>query len=170
MPTNEPIRVYWDSCLYIACIQKERGRYPVLKAIIKMAEEGDIELVASTLVIAEVVKLKGLTISMARQAKKIREFFENPYIKVRALDRATAEDAAEIVRKFGLKPEDSVHIATALATKCRCLQTYDGEKGGPGKMLAFDKKIGTPPLSIVLPTALKKEVQLEIDIPGEDES
>jgi predicted nucleic acid-binding protein len=168
MPTNDPTRIYWDSCLYIACIQKEQKRFPTLRAIMKMAEEGKVVLIASTLVIAEVVKLNASSQAASKQAKKIRDFFENEYIKVRALDRATAENAAEISRKHGLKPMDAVHIATAIATKCHCLQTYDGEQGDPKKMLAFNGKIGTPPLTIQLPVKIAREVQTEIALPTGD--
>jgi predicted nucleic acid-binding protein len=165
---NEPTRVYWDSCLYIACIQKEPARFPELRAVIKLAEDGAVVLVASTLVIAEVVKLKASTATAAKQAKKIREFFENDYIKVRALDRTTAEQAAEISRSFGLKPLDAVHVATAIAMKCSCLQTYDGEGGDPKKLLAFDGKIGVPALAIQLPASFSRPLQQELALPSDD--
>jgi predicted nucleic acid-binding protein len=115
------------------------------------AERGEIVFVASTLVIAEVTKIKDASTTAAQQSKLIREFFENPYIQVRSVDRLIAEEAQEISRKYGLQPSDSIHVATALRYKCQCLQTYDGEQGNPKKMLAFNGKIGTPALLIELP-------------------
>jgi len=83
MPTK-PTRVYWDSCVYIDCIQKTPGRFDVLKGLLREAEHGGIILVASALVVAEVVKLNACSDSDAEQASRIRSFFENDYIQIRA--------------------------------------------------------------------------------------
>ena len=130
----------------------------------RQAEEGQIVLVASSLVIAEVVKYDSPE-SPAVQARTIRQFFENDYIKVRAVDRKTAEEAAEICRIHGVKPPDAIHIATALATRCEVLHTYDGEKGEPRKLLAFDGKIGVPALPIKQPATIVRYVQGELPLP-----
>jgi len=152
MPSKvKPERVYWDSCVFISCIEQTPGRFPILKTIIRDAQAGSLVLVASTLVIAEVVKLNGSTESEQQQAKRIRDFFENDYIEVRTVDRLTAELAVKISREHGLKPPDAIHVATAILHECDCLQTYDGETGGAGKLLAFDGKIGWPTLAIRLP-------------------
>jgi predicted nucleic acid-binding protein len=148
---TEPIPIYWDSCVYISCIEGTPGRVVVLREILRLAENRSIVFVASALVIAEVARLKNSTDQIGEQARKIREFFENDYIAVRGVDRKTAELAAEIGRDTGLSGPDCVHIATAIRCKCRSLQTYDGETGGAKKMLAFNGKIGTPPLTIEIP-------------------
>ncbi len=151
MPTK-PERIYWDRCVYISCIEETPGRYPVLREVLRDAESGTIVLVASALVIAEVVKLENSSEPAAKQADLIRDFFENDYIHVRALDRAIAEEAVKISRTHGIKPPDAIHIATALRWECSCLQTYDGEDGDSKKLLAFDRKIGWPALPIALPS------------------
>jgi predicted nucleic acid-binding protein len=150
-------RIYWDSCVFISCIERTPSRYSILKTIIRDAEEGSLVLVASTLVIAEVTKLNGSTELEKKQAQLIQDFFENDYIEIRALDRLTAEQAAEISRKYGLKPPDAIHVATAIRHGCSCLQTYDGEQGCQGKLLAFDNKIGWPALAIRLPSERSKQ-------------
>ena len=152
MPTRVPAKIYWDSCVYISCIQETTGRIDTLRKIIKQAEDGDIVLVASTFIIAEVVKIKDCVLTSDEQADKIKEFFDNDYIKVRDLDRKTASMANEIARVHSINPADAVHLATALRWQCDSFQTYDGEKGGPTKLLAFDGKIGRPPLKIELPS------------------
>ncbi|MCH7725344.1 MAG: type II toxin-antitoxin system VapC family toxin [Planctomycetes bacterium] len=149
---SDPERIYWDSCVFIDAIQHTPGRYETLKKIVKRAESGQIILVASTMCIAETVKLDQSTNTATQQAKTIREFFENDFISVKSVDRFIAEKAAEIARQHGLKPPDAIHVATALRWKCSVLHTYDGEQGDPKKMLAFNGKIGTPPLSIELPS------------------
>ncbi|MGA2033073.1 MAG: type II toxin-antitoxin system VapC family toxin [Thermoguttaceae bacterium] len=153
-------RIYWDSCVYISCIEKTPDRYPILQTIIREAQAGSLVLVASTLVIAEVVRLNGSTEPEREQANRIQEFFENDYIEIRAVDRLTAEYAAEISRTHGLKPPDAIHVATAIHHKCDCLQTYDGQQGCRGKLLALNGKIGWPALSIQLPSSLPKQERL----------
>ena len=149
--TTEPQRIYWDSCVYISCIEGTPDRVDVLHKILQLAEAGEIVFVASALVIAEVSRIKNSAADVAEQAKTIRAFFENDFIAVRGVDRKTAEDAAEIGRQTGLRGADCVHVATAIRWKCRSFQTYDGEMGNPKKLLAFNGKIGVPPLTIELP-------------------
>jgi predicted nucleic acid-binding protein len=157
--TTKPIPVYWDSCVYIDCIQQEPSRYPELSVILNEAQSGKVILVASALVIAEVVKLKCSSEPLPDQVKRIHEFLENDFIEVKSVDRGIAESAAELCREHsGLKPHDAIHLATAIRWKCQCLQTYDGEKRSPKKtgkyMLDFDGKIGWPALSIHIPKRL----------------
>lgn len=154
---NDPPRIYWDSCVYISCIENTEGRGKLLREILQSATSGEIVFIASALVIAEVTKFKHPTKDAIAQAEEIRAFFENDYIRVYNADRRTAEEAAEICRNTGLNPPDAIHLATAIRLKCDSFQTYDGEKGGPTKLLAFNGKIGTPSLKIELPAIWKKD-------------
>jgi predicted nucleic acid-binding protein len=159
--TSKPVPVYWDSCVYIDCIQEEPSRYPELRKVISEAEGGKIVLVASTAVIAEVVKLKQSADPLQQQVAKIHDFFENDYLEFKAVDRSTADDAANLCRLHGLRPMDAIHVATALRWECRFFQTYDGyaatnatTKTGRPYLLAMDGQIGQPrPLTIELPCA-----------------
>ena len=148
---KKPELIYWDSCVYISCIEKTPDRFPILRNIQDDAEAGKVLLVASAFVIAEVNKFDDPTLSAAEQAERIKKFFENDYIEIRAMDRRTAELAADISRTHGIKPGDAVHVATAILSKCSCLQTYDGEQGESRKLLAFNGKVGSPPLAIEVP-------------------
>lgn len=161
---SEPRRIYWDSCLYISCIERTPGRCVVLDAIIEAAKSHEIVLVASALVLAEVVKVREEFGAPGdpEQSKLIAAFFENDFISLQSVDRKTAEDAREISRQFGLKPPDAIHVATACRFKCECLQTYDGEDGSSRKLLAFNGRIGTPRLKIELPSVPAKEVPLKL--------
>jgi predicted nucleic acid-binding protein len=157
---SEPRRIYWDSCLYISCIERTPSRCAVLDSILEAAKKREIILVASSLVLAEVVKVRedyGAPGADEAQSKLIAAFFENDFISVRSVDRKTAEDAREISRQFGLKPPDAIHVATAIRFKCECLQTYDGEDGNSRKLIAFNGRIGTPRLPIELPRAMPKD-------------
>ncbi|MCH8042323.1 MAG: PIN domain-containing protein [Planctomycetes bacterium] len=164
---KKPERIYWDSCVYISCIEKTPGRYPVLRDILDDAESGKVLFVASAFIIAEVNKFDDPTASAAEQAEKLRKFFENDYIEIRAMDRRTAELAADISRTHRIKPPDAVHVATAILSQCSCLQTYDGDKGEARKLLAFNAKIGSPPLTIEVPQVRSNPDQSIL--PGMDE-
>lgn len=59
-----------------------------------------------------------------RQNSLVTEFFENPFIELRNLDRFVAEKARPIVRQFGLKPPDAIHVATAILMKVDLLHTF----------------------------------------------
>ena len=148
---NKPIPIYWDSCVYIDCIQQTPGRHDVLDDIIEKAKNNRIILVASALVIAEVTTLKESGLEIAEQAQKIRDFFENDFISVRGVTRRVAEEAADLGRKYSIKPADAVHVVTALHGNCASLQTFDGTSSRRRKLLALDGKIGNPPLAIELP-------------------
>jgi predicted nucleic acid-binding protein len=151
MPTK-PERIYWDSCVYIDCIQKKQPRFAMLERIYDQAINGEVEFVASTLVLAEVVRCKELTIPAADQELVIRNFFKRSFFHFRPVDRLIAEEAAAISRAYpDLKPPDAIHIATAIRYSCTRLQTYDGECGGPKKMIAYSGRVGRPPLKIELP-------------------
>jgi len=151
---SDPKRIYWDSCVFISYLQRDADRVDVLDRIVDRAENGDIVLVISAMVIAEVVKLDGHEDHDA--ATTIKDFFERDYITPRDVDRLTAERAAEISRTHGIKPPDAIHIATALRWHCHCIHTYDGLKPdgsikGGKNLLKFDKSFGKPPLRIIPP-------------------
>ena len=153
---NKPIPIYWDSCVYIDCIQQTPERYDVLAEIVTEAQNGKIVLVASALIVAEVSKLAGLGVEIAEQTNRIRLFFENDFISIRNVTRRVAEDAARFGREHSIKPADAVHVATALHYECVSFQTYDGESKCRGKLLALDGKVGTPPLKIEVPRVIEK--------------
>jgi len=93
---------------------------------------------------AEVVKLDNEQDAAAEEM--IEEFFGRPYIIRAALEPQTAKIARGLVRRYGLKPLDAVHIATALRNQVPILETYDNQ------MIGVSGKEGNPPLIIRNPT------------------
>jgi predicted nucleic acid-binding protein len=157
--SNKPKLIYWDSCVFISAIQRTKDRFDILNNILDDAKADKIKIVSSTLAIAEIVKLEqGLDSSkLTEDASRIKDFLENKYFHIRNVDRAIAEEAASIAREFKIKPQDAIHVATALRYQCSCLQTYDGG------LLGLDSKIGRPPLRIELPHCLSGDnVQKEM--------
>lgn len=156
MTKTRPVPVYWDSCVFIDCIQKFQPHFADIEPILENAINGTIVIVASAISLAEVVKLNQSTDPEEKQAQTIQDFFENDYIALRALDRMTASLAGSFVRKHNLKPADAVHVATAIHAGCHALLTYDGEQRGnkPKRnktfLLDMDRKID-PSLQIEMP-------------------
>lgn len=171
--TTKSESVYWDSCVFIDLLQQTPGRIDVLRDLVQLAKEGQLKIVTSAFTIAEVVGLSTERPVPHEDVQKIKAFFENDYIFLRQVDRATVELAADIGRVSKIRPPDAVHLATAIRAKCRMVHTYDGDEPNPGpkKLLHHDGKIGTPALSIKVPFVARtvKQGMLDFSGPGLDD-
>lgn len=167
MATN-PKRVYWDACVWIALIQQEKNydtngsgrliedRFTFCMSVIKEAEAKKLEIVTSSLSLAEVCKSTGLK---AQDEEIIAQFFENDYILLVAVDRMIGERARNLMMSGlpGLKPPDAVHLATAAITAVDAMHTFDG------KLLALDGFVDTlngTKLKIAKPDVAKSSAPL----------
>ena len=139
-------RVYWDSVTFVHRIQQTPEHIDILRAISDEAERGKLEIVTSTFTLCEVACLWLGSHADDVQERMIRDFFENPYILLRQVDRRVAELSREIVRTLKIPGKDAVHVASAVATDCDELQTYDEKH-----LLRKTGLYGTPPLKIVKP-------------------
>jgi predicted nucleic acid-binding protein len=137
-------KVYWDSCVFIHRIQKTTDHYAILKSITDDAEAGRITIVTSTLTLAEVVKCD-TTLQPTEQERLVSEFFKNPYLDIRQVDRKVAELARTIVRNNRLKPPDAIHIATAALMNTAEFNTYED------KMLGCNGNISVLSAPIIKP-------------------
>jgi predicted nucleic acid-binding protein len=147
-----PDRVYWDSCLFIEVVQKSNPeRLDECSHMITRAKNHEIEIATSTLTIVEVNRIHGVGRLPAEDSKQILELFENDYFFFRQLDRPVAEFAHRLVGEHPLSNNDAIHVATALMVKASVLYTYDSKKPKRRGLLAYNRKIGDPPLRIELP-------------------
>lgn len=132
---NSPKRVYWDACTWIALIQKEKifapngrlteNRLAMCLSVIAQAKKGNIEIVTSTLSLAEVCKnpeVKG------GDEDNLADYFENDYILLANVDRLIGERARTLMMAghAKLKPPDAIHIATAAIANVEEMHTFDG--------------------------------------------
>jgi predicted nucleic acid-binding protein len=151
MTTNKkpkpPLRIYWDSCVYIHRIQKTANYIKTLELLGNRIESGELILVASTLCITEVGRGKSGRSLTAKQLKTIQGFFENSYIDMYPVSRRIAEHAAEIARRHQQKPSDAIHLATAVLSDepIHQFHTYDR------KLLNLNGKLTPSMLSICHP-------------------
>ena len=128
-----PRRIYWDACVWIALIQRERILFPpgiaedrdaMCRSVIEAAKKGAIEILASTLCLAEVCKNPSIR---ATRSALIADYFENDYILLVNVDRAVGERARVLMTSghSGLKPPDAIHLATAALSGVEEMHTFD---------------------------------------------
>jgi predicted nucleic acid-binding protein len=118
-------KLYWDSVVFINLIEETIGRVERIRPHLQSAIDEKSVIVTSAFTMAEVVKLTNLNLLDEDAERRVTEFFENPYISVRNVDRFVAETARPIVRKHGIKPPDAIHVATAILSKADVLHTFD---------------------------------------------
>lgn len=116
---------YCDSCIFIGFLSQEPDKFQRCKNIIEAAESNYITLYKSTFTMAEVVKIKVNTLSETQQEKIIQSLFSNLWINLVAFERETAEISRYLVRKYKLKPFDSLHLATAIRMQVDYFNTTD---------------------------------------------
>ena len=155
-----PIRFYWDSCCFISRLQRDAARISNLEYITDEAAAGRIQIIKSTMAIAEVCYLNRHADDeqTEKDAELVARFFDNEYITVVQLSRTIAEEAARINRQHGAKPADAIHLATALAADAQIVHTYDNKR-----LLKLDGKVGNPPLTITTPDSVSQQLKLRID-------
>lgn len=139
---------YWDSSCFLAWLQEEgEERVRLCRMVIDEAEAGKLRIVTSALTLAEVLWLKGKPPIPIEQARKVHDFFQHEWIVVRELDRATAEDARELVWNDRVRPKDAIHVATALRVHKDApvdqLDTFDDDD-----LVPLSETLGEPPLKI----------------------
>ena len=137
-------RRLWDSCVIIDYLAGTPGPAAECEKIIALAEQGELEILVSTLATVEVAYLPGLDDIHAES--RIRELFGRDYIIPVAIDVQVASTARELIRRYRggpkLKPQDATHLATALQWNVPVIETTDPD------LLRLDGLEGSPPITI----------------------
>jgi predicted nucleic acid-binding protein len=123
---------YLDSSVFIAFfkgkeidLKTNEDRAPIARRILRDAEDGKYSVITSTLTIAEVHKRKGWDKLTETQSVDILDYLENDFITFVEVDRAIADAAHRICREYGSRPNDGIHIASALRAKSEVLLVWD---------------------------------------------
>ncbi len=128
MVTKRYKRPYLDSSVYIAAINNESGRADTVRAILSAADHTEIQIVGSTFVAAEVIRMKGEDKPLApEKEREIDVYLRSERILWVELDFSLAIEARHAARAHGLRPADAIHLASALRAKADVLLTYDGD-------------------------------------------
>jgi predicted nucleic acid-binding protein len=127
---SEYRRPYLDSNVFIAFVKKEENiggvnRYLVARHILTRAAHGHFQIYTSALTLAEVHKLRGQSPLAPDQDDRLLRFFENDYIRLVDVDRIIGEEANRFCRRFGITPNDAIHLACALRAGCDVLLCWD---------------------------------------------
>ena len=123
-------RYYWDACAWIALINEEPGRYDNCQWIIDEASRGNIQIFTSSLSLVEVLKTKcsGEYKEIEEQREKaFEDFLEQDFVYEVFLDNEIGKLARSLIRKYDKlkKPNDGIHLATAVHYDVDELHTYD---------------------------------------------
>jgi predicted nucleic acid-binding protein len=116
--------------VFIAFVKGETNvggvnRFAIARHILGQAAGGKLLAYTSTLTLAEAHKLRtGPTLSSEDDERLLR-FFENDYFQFVAVDRTIGEQANRLCRRYGLLPNDAIHLACALRADCDVLLAWD---------------------------------------------
>jgi predicted nucleic acid-binding protein len=181
-PRRSKRRVYWDSCSWTAQIWSEvctlkdgtiENRGALCRAVIDDATKGTTDIFTSALALVEVNKHPDRDPKSG--ADKLKDFFENDYIIVVAMDRRVGELGRELMqRRFpSLKPPDATHLASAIIANVDEMHTFDSDllnlDGKVQRTDGTDLKIckpsmGGPPIPL-----LESPVEDSVDDKGRDD-
>ena len=133
---NDKIKIYWDSCCFLAVLNDEAEFGDVCCQIVNESKLGEIDLFFSPLTMAETVRPKGSASPLSRENRdKVLGFFENDYITFINFSREIARSSLELCWDYELHARDSMHLAAALSASCNFLETTDA------KLLSMNGKI-----------------------------
>ncbi len=123
-------KYYWDACAWIALIQQEPARLDALSYVIEEAKKGNVEIWTSNFTLAEVYKRpcdgakKGIA---AVEDAAFEDFIVQDFVTRVQVDFDVGVLARRLLRMYPEigKPQDGVHLATALLHNVDELHTYD---------------------------------------------
>lgn len=126
-----PVRIYWDSCAWLALINEEPGRLPDVDAVYAQARQGNVEIWSSTMSIVEVNR-PASEMNMTKpippeSLAALDAVFFQPFVKLVPVDIDIATRARKLVREtVGLKKKaDAIHLTSAMRWNLPVFHTYD---------------------------------------------
>ncbi|MFQ6064322.1 MAG: type II toxin-antitoxin system VapC family toxin [Candidatus Bathyarchaeia archaeon] len=114
-----------DTVAFIYHLEENHMYLPFTNVLFEMVENGIIKGVTSVITVMEIlVKPKKERNEQAIQEYKfILQTFPN--LKIKPIDFHTAEKAAELRAKYGIKPPNAIHLAAALTERANAFVTND---------------------------------------------
>lgn len=159
MAGNKTPRVYWDACVFIALYKGDKPAQEIkdgLRYWTAKARAGEAHIVTSAITYAEVLRFHH------QQKYPIFSAFMDRYVIRQAADVPVMKLCHEIRdyfagHGFNLATADAIHVATAVATDCDELHTFDGISGKHAKnclkLLPLNGQIPNTKMRICLPKA-----------------
>lgn len=166
-------RYYWDACAWISLIQQDAARFDSLSYLIDEARNGKVDIWTSNFTLAEVYKRpcdgaqKSLTVA---EDVPFEDFILQDFVTLVQVDFVVGTLARRLLRTYPtiVKPQDGIHLATALLNDVDELHTYDRENltGLTGLIDRRDGnklKICHPPARPIPPQPQKTPLEEAID-------
>lgn len=135
MPSRRPsLRIYADSCIYLSVVKRDADlvadgtpRWQVARSLFAAAERGDLVILASTLVQAEVTGNGEVRANPpdSNVARLVSDWFLADYIEWCDVDRLISRRVPDLSREYGLRGADAVHLATAMRLRANYLISND---------------------------------------------
>ncbi|HUY98609.1 MAG TPA: PIN domain-containing protein [Verrucomicrobiae bacterium] len=126
MASLEYLRPYLDTSVYLAAVNAEEGRVDTAREIFDAAERGVIQVVASTLVAAEVIRMKGQGTYLPDEKEHVIDaVFDSGRITWVEMDLPLALEARRLARLHHLHVPDAIHLASALRGHADVLLRWD---------------------------------------------
>ena len=126
-------RIYWDACVWIGLLNEHPERVVNCREVIRLARAGDVQIWTSSIAIVEVFKVRRAP--EEQEAEALRDVAFEDYVQQQdfvvevQVDHDIAIAARRLLRAYPVlrKPNDAIHLATALRYDCAELHTYNGE-------------------------------------------
>lgn len=120
-------RALLDASALIGVIKGEAD-FACLKALLEAVDRGEVTLVESTAVLAEVQPKHAMdTRSHTPAREAVRALLESPATELVDVNTVVARMAGELRVKHGMTTWDAVHLATAIVAKVDVLIVRDGK-------------------------------------------
>lgn len=117
-------RVYADADVFLHVLMDQEHSEICLKLLLA-AERGDVQLVASRLLLTEISAWKGDRPGPVPAAELVERYLESTGAMWVELDVVTAKDAARLSWEHKLRSSDAVHLATAVRRSADYFMSYD---------------------------------------------
>jgi predicted nucleic acid-binding protein len=166
-------RYYWDACAWISLIQQDANRFDSLSYVVEEAKNGKVEIWTSNFTLAEVYKrpcdgnMTGLTVA---EDVPFEDFILQDFVTRVQVDFDVGTLARRLLRTHPgiVKPQDGIHLATALLNNIDELHTYDRENLiGLTSMIerrdGVKLRIGPPPSRPAPPAPEKTPIEHWLD-------
>lgn len=129
----EPLRVYWDACIFLSYVNAEEGRVDVLDRVLADSHSGRIRIYTSVLSIAEVAYAhteQSGELDIALESAINALWTDDSTIQLIEVYGGLCLAAQRFIREslargFRTKPMDALHLVAAIDCRADEFHTYD---------------------------------------------
>lgn len=147
--SGEPLRDYWDSCIFLSFINATPGRIAMIDALIEERTKSDppVEILTSVLSVVEVAfgEIERTQRALSQEVQDAIDELWSPGSPFQLIEMypAIADDARDLVQQAmvmgrSLQAADAIHLATARRLNADRILTYDDRLLKAGQALGLN--------------------------------